>query len=68
MIWIIYNGRSMQAIGINVVEKGNQSELWAEKPDGSSRKLLIGEAAVVKENKDAIDFAIQNGHKTYEVK
>ena len=68
MIWIIYNGRSMQAIGINIVEKGAQSELWAEKPDGSSRKLLVGDVDVVKENKEAIDFSIQNGHKTYEVK
>lgn len=67
MIWVNIGDKSYQATGINVSIDGEKSALWIEKATGKTMKVLEGTAEQVREHKEAIDFAIKQGHKTYEV-
>lgn len=69
MIWINLGSRSYQATAVNLAndkEEGKAS-LWIERPNGSGIKVLTGTWSEMEEHKDAIDFAVSQGYKTYEV-
>lgn len=71
MIWINVGERSYQATAINVAREKDEegkSALWIERPSGNSVKLLVGSSDEMMEHKNAIDFAVDNGFKTYEIK
>lgn len=68
MIWINIGDKSYQATGINIAthEEGRAS-LWIERPTGKTLQILNDNEDVVREHKEAIDFAVKEGHKIYEI-
>lgn len=68
MIWINIGDKSYQATGINVATDENGiASLWIEKPTGKTMNVLTATEDVVREHKEAIDFAVKEGHKIYEI-
>lgn len=67
MIWINAGERSYQATAINVGVSKQEGKyaLWAERTTGKTIEIFTGDAETAKEHKEAIDFAIGNGHKIY---
>jgi len=71
MIWINVGERSYQATAVNIAKERDEedkSALWIERPSGNSVKLLVGSSDEMMEHKNAIDFAVEKGYRTYEVK
>jgi len=69
MIWIVDEDRSFQVLGTNISKEANGNyALWVQRAGQSSFKLIEGDEAFIKENKEAIDFAVKGGFKTYEIK
>lgn len=69
MLWLIIGDSSHEIIACNIFEtpKGKH-QLWVERANRKS--LLVVESddrEEVTEVKEAIDYAIRNGHKTLEV-
>lgn len=67
MIWIIKGNQSFSAIGANVSMSEGQASLWIERPTGKTIRVATDTQERIALHKEAIDFAIKNGHKTYEV-
>ena len=67
MIWLNIGDKSYQATGINISIEGNVASLWIVKPTGKSMIILSGDAEIIREHKEAIDFAVKEGHKIYEI-
>ena len=67
MIWLNIGDKSYQATGINISIEGKVASLWIEKPTGKTMKILSGDAEIIREHKEAIDFAVKEGHKIYEI-
>jgi hypothetical protein len=61
-------GQSEQIIACNIFsEKGNH-QLWVERINGKTRKIKESkDFEEVNEVKEAIDFAIREGHKSLEL-
>lgn len=66
-MWIKTENRSFQVIEVNIVEKEDASELWVKLPDKSTRKVFFGNSKDVNEQKEAIEYAIENKITIYEV-
>ena len=67
MIWLNIGDKSYQATGINISIEGSIASLWIEKPTGKTMKILSGDVEIIREHKEAIDFAVKEGHKIYEI-
>ena len=68
MIWINLGERSYQATAVNIAEdKDDKYSLWIERTNGSGVKVLTGTFEEMEEHKQAIDFAVSKGFKTYEI-
>ena len=65
MITIRHTNYTFEASSINVTEQDGVWSLWAKVAGGNSRKLLEGSEAEVKEYRDAIEYAIENGRKIF---
>lgn len=64
MLWLIIGDSSHEIISCNTYNKEGVYQVWVERPNGKTMK--IGESKdpnEAKEIKDAIDFAIEHGHK-----
>lgn len=67
-MWLVMSSKSFEIKGINLHanEKNNKHELWVTKPDGKT--VLVFESkdiTAIIELKEAIDFAIETGEKTF---
>ena len=68
MIWINIGDKSYQATGINVATTNDGfASLWIEKPTGKTMNVLTADESTIREHKEAIDFAVKDGHKIYEI-
>lgn len=68
MIWINIGDKSYQATGINIAKhEGDKASLWIEKHTGKTMQILTSDEETIREHKEAIDFAIKEGHKIYEI-
>ena len=68
MIWINLGSRSYQVTAVNIAtDKEAEASLWIERSNGSGIKALSGTLAEMEEHKNAIDFAVSKGYKTYEI-
>ena len=70
MIWVNLGNRSYLATAINLAKEQEDGKvsLWIERSNGSGIKIFSGDEEVAQEHKDAIDFAVSQGYKTYELK
>lgn len=69
MLWLILGESSYEIVACNThtTQKG-VNQLWVERPSGKTLMIIESkEKEVVTEVKEAIDFAIKNGHKTLEL-
>jgi hypothetical protein len=67
MIWINIGDKSYQVAGINISIKGDNSELWAERPNGKTVKLATGTEEEIYLHKEAIDYTVGQGLTTYTI-
>lgn len=64
MLWIAKNGESHQIISCNVHEDKGKHQVWVERPNGKTLKLDESkDRQQVLDVKEAIDYAIEHGHK-----
>lgn len=71
MIWIVNGTQSYQAVGMNVSDEpvNNKYGLWIERPSGKTIKVYESESKdLVNEYLGAINYAIEKGSKTFEIK
>lgn len=65
MLWLIMKDSSHQIISCNTHEREGVHEVWVERVNGKSMKVEeSGDAQLVADVREAIDFAIHNGHRT----
>jgi len=65
MLWVIIGESSHEIISCNIGFADGKHAIWVERPNGKSLKISEGERkADVMVIKEAIDYAIQHGHKT----
>ena len=68
MIWINTGNASYLAIACNTSKKGDKDALWIQRMDNTNIKVFEGTEGEVKELKEALDFAVENGILTFKVK
>jgi hypothetical protein len=64
MLWLITGESSHEIISCNTIFRDGKHQIWVERPNGKTMK--VGESSEqqeVHDIKDAIDYAIENGHK-----
>ena len=66
-MWIKTAQRSYEVTEINIVTKGDESELWAKRKNNSTVRLFKGLEQDVIDHKEAIEFSIKNNIKLYEM-
>jgi hypothetical protein len=65
MLWIVQDGESHEIISCNTYFRDGKHQLWIERPNGKTRLIAESEdKKIVEEIKEAIDYAIEHGHKT----
>lgn len=68
MIWVILKDESHQIISSNIFTEGNKHQVWVTRPNAKNLKVFedkdIEEALLLKE---ALDFAIKTGEKTFTI-
>lgn len=67
MLWLVNGQQSEQIVACNIHRNGKNFELWVERGNGKTRKIRSGSNEEVMEIKEAIDFAIREGHKSLEL-
>lgn len=68
MISIINKEYTHQIISCNTYKKNdNLYELWVERPNGKTLKLMEGKKEEILEFKSAIDFAIETGARIFNI-
>lgn len=68
MIWIIKGDESYEIAAVNIAKKANHVELWVTRTNGNGLKILENNnLEEVQEYKEAIDFAIQEGKRTFRI-
>ena len=70
MIWIVKGDESHQIISSNVfeTEETEEYEVWVTRPNGKNLKIMTHkEKSEAKLLKEALDFAIKDGHTTFTV-
>lgn len=65
MITIRHKDYTFEATSINIIERDGKWSLWAKVQEGNSRKLLEGSEAEIKEYREAIEYAVENGRKIF---
>lgn len=69
MLWLVMEEGSYQIISCNTHKEGELYQLWVERPNHKSLKIIESNNMYdVQEAKDAIDYAIGQGHKVLELK
>ena len=68
MLWIVMKGTSHQIISCNTHKEGDKYQLWVERPNGKSLKIVEStnqeDVEIVKE---AIDYAIKHREPVLEL-
>lgn len=65
MLWLILEDSSHQITSCNTHKNGEWHEVWVERVSGKNLKVISSEdKQLVLDVREAIDFAIHNGHKT----
>ena len=65
MLWLIIGNNSHEIISCNTCERDGKHQVWVERVNGKTLKVGEGEnKQEITDIKEAIDFAIQTGHKT----
>lgn len=68
MLWLIIEGASHQIISCNIHEEHGKHQLWIERPNKKSLKIIESEnLSDVQEIKEAIDYAIEKGEKALRI-
>lgn len=68
MIWIqMSKERSLQAFGANVAPFEGKYRLYIERTAGNSHHIYEGDLETAMMHKEAIDWAISNGHPSYKM-
>lgn len=68
MIWIINNEESHEIISCNTsYGEDDKGELWITRPNGKNLRVFRGSNYEVRELKEAIDYAIKTGEKTFTI-
>ena len=68
MIWLILREQSHQIRSCNIHQEENEFQLWVTRPNGKNMKVLTSESLdEISDYKSGIDFAIENGHKTFKI-
>lgn len=68
MLWLVMKGQSEQIIACNIYNENGKHQLWVERANGKTRKIKESKSFdEVNEVKEAIDFAIREGHKSLEL-
>lgn len=66
MIWLIKENESIAIVSCNIHKNKETYQLWVERPNGKTKMVAQSEdRGVVEEFKEAIDWAVQDGHKTF---
>lgn len=62
MFWLIIDDVSHQIMSCNIHKANDKFELWVTRPNDKSLKIAEStDKADIREIKDAIDYAIENG-------
>lgn len=62
MFWLIIEDVSHQIMSCNIHQTNNKFELWVTRPNDKNLKIAESTDEVdIREIKDAIDYAIENG-------
>jgi hypothetical protein len=68
MLWLVMKGQSEQIVACNIYNEKGAHQLWVERANGKTRKIKESKSFdEVNEVKEAIDFAIREGHKSLEL-
>lgn len=68
MIWLIKEDESIAIVSCNVHHKPDKYQLWVERPNGKTKVVYESqEKKDIIDMKEALDWAIENGHKTFSV-
>jgi hypothetical protein len=68
MLWLIIKGASYQIVGCNVYEEKGKFQLWIERPNGKTLKIVESkEKSDVELVKNAIDYAIAHHEPSLEL-
>jgi hypothetical protein len=68
MIWLVLNNESHQIISCNIFNGDNIHQLWVTRPNGKNLKVVeSNKEEAIREIKDAIDFAIEQGFTTVSI-
>lgn len=67
MIWIKQDKRSFAVVSFNTHVEGEKYSIWGELMNGKTSKLKEGSQEEISEYKEALDFAIKNGHQVFEI-
>jgi hypothetical protein len=68
MLWLVMKGQSEQIIACNIYNEKGVHQLWVERANGKTRKIKESKSFdEVNEVKEAIDYAIREGHKSLEL-
>ena len=68
MLWLITEDESVTVRECNLHQQGDLWELWVRRYNGTSLKIKKSKnKEEIAEVKEAIDFAIENGHKALRV-
>lgn len=69
MLWLIIGNSSHEIISCNTFFKDGKHQIWVERANGKTLKVNESEnKEEIMEIKEAIDYAIQEGHKTLSLK
>jgi hypothetical protein len=68
MLWLIIGDSSHEIISCNTFFRDGKHQVWVERVNGKTLKVHESEEkSRIEEIKEAIDFAIEHGHKTLRV-
>ena len=68
MLWIVVKEASHQIISCNTHKDGDKYQLWVERPNGKSLKIVEStDKSEVELVKEAIDYAIKNREPVLEL-
>lgn len=67
MIWIKQDKRSFAIVSFNTHQNGDEYSIWGELLNGKTSRLKVGTEEEISLYKEALDYAIKNNHKTFEM-
>lgn len=68
MIWLVMKDESHQIVSCNVFEDEDKHQVWVTRPGGKNLKVYENkEKSEVLLFKEALDYAIKTGEKTFTI-